>query len=108
MSNTRIIQPTAIWTPTGDKYATIFSLINFFDYNFDNGGGIVTYSLSGMESGGTTTLEDGTIVTLPESAVVYFTGNMNVPSDIVQQWGTSDDVIWDYVAGVLSLTFVQD
>lgn len=106
MSNTRIIQPTTIWTPTGDKSATIFALINFFDYHFDNGGGMVTYTLSGMESNGTTTLEDGTIVSLPESAVVYFTGNMNVPSNIVQQWGASDDIIFNYVAQQLGLVII--
>lgn len=104
--NTKKIQPKTIWTASGSKTATILSLNNFFDYHFDNGGGVVTYSLIGMESSGTTTLEDGTVITMPESAVNYFTGNINVPSDIVQQWGASDDVIWNYVANSLDLIFV--
>lgn len=106
MSNTRIIQSTTVWTPTGEKSATIFALTNFFDYHFDNGGGMVTYTLSGMESNGTTTLDDGTIVQLPDSAVVYFTGNMNVPSNIIQQWGASDDIIFNYVAQQLGLVII--
>jgi len=103
--NTKKIQPKTIWTPSGDKTATILSLTNFFDYHFDNGGGTVSYALIGMESSGTTTLEDGTIITMPESAVNYYNGNINVPSEIVQQWGASDDIIWSYAASALGLTF---
>jgi len=106
MSNTRTIQPTTVWTPTGEKSATIFALTDFFGYYFDNGGGTVTYTLSGMESAGTTTLEDGTVVPLPESAVTYFTANMLIPSSVVQSWGASDDVIFNYVAGQLNLVIV--
>ena len=106
MSNTRVIQPKVIWTPTGDKTATIFSLNDFYDYHFDNGGGQVTYSLSGMESNGTTTLEDGTVVPNPPSAVLYYTSNLSVPSSVVQSWGASDDIIFDYVTQELGLVIV--
>jgi hypothetical protein len=59
-----------------------------------------------MESNGTTTLEDGTVVETPPSAVSYYSGNISIPSSIVQQWGESDDIIWDYVTQTLGLVLV--
>jgi hypothetical protein len=94
--NTRNIEPISIWTPSGQKSATILSLANFFDYHFDNGGGIVEYLLLGMESVGEN----------PESAVQYYAGQLDIPSDVIQQWGEDDDVIWDYVATTLGLTLI--
>ncbi|MFN5250651.1 MAG: hypothetical protein ACK5DE_06355 [Bacteroidota bacterium] len=43
MSNTRQIQSKTIWTPSGEKTATIFALTNFSNYRFDNGPGLVSY-----------------------------------------------------------------
>lgn len=93
MSNTRNIQPKTIWTPSGDKNATLFSLTNFFNYHFDDGGGQVTYVLSGMEGD-------------PESVISYYTANLPIPSNIIQQWGASDDIIFDYVASQLGLVII--
>lgn len=93
MSNTRNIQPTDVWTPSGIKVATILSLTNFFNYHFDDGGGEVTYVLSGMEGN-------------PESAVNYYTANLPIPSSVIQQWGASDDIIYNYVASQLGLTII--
>jgi hypothetical protein len=94
MSNTRNIEPKTIWTASGDKVATILSLTNFFDYHFDDGGGMVSYVLSGFEGD-------------PQSVVSYFVGNLPIPSDIIQQWGASDDIIFDYVALQLGLVIVN-
>jgi hypothetical protein len=93
MSNTRTIQPTSVWTPNGVKLATILSLTNFYDYHFDDGGGMVNYVLSGMEGD-------------PESAIAYYTANLPIPSSVIQQWGASDDVIFDYVANQLGLVII--
>jgi hypothetical protein len=103
MTNTRQIQPKQIFTTNGEKNATILSVYNFFDYHFDGGSGKVSYSLLGMESAGTQTLEDGTVVTLPESAIAYFSGNLDIPASVVQQWGESDEIIFSYVASTLNL-----
>jgi hypothetical protein len=104
MSNTRSIQPVVVWNPSGSASAIYLGLINFFDYHFDDGGGTVTYVLIGMQDNGETTLDDGTVIQNPPSAVDLYTANLSIPSSIVQQWGASDDIIFEYVAQTLGLT----
>lgn len=93
MSNTRNIQPISTWTPEGEKSMTILALSNFFDYHFDDGGGKVEYKLIGVDSN-------------TGSAVEYFIGILDIPSSVIQQWGTSDDIIWTYVTTTLGITLV--
>lgn len=95
MSNTRSIQPKTIWTPSGDKTATLFALTNFSNYHFDNGAGLVNYKLIGMEGD-------------PESAFDYYFGQIEIPANIIQQWGASDDIIFNYVAYQLGLTIISN
>jgi hypothetical protein len=105
MSNTREISPqVSVWTPSGSKNAKYLALTDFFNYHFDNGGGYVTYKLIGEQDNGTSTLEDGTVVTNPPSLVDLYQSNLSVPSNIVQQWGASDEIIFNYVATTLGLT----
>lgn len=94
MTNTREIQPKQIWTNLGEKNATHLALTNFFNYHFDNGGGTIVYKFFGMEGN-------------PESAYDYFIGELNIPSEIIQQWGESDDIIFNYVAEQLNIVFVE-
>ena len=96
MANTRQIEPTTIWSPSGNSEATYLGLINFFDYHFDNGGGTATYSLIGMQNNA-----DG----IP-TAVDLYIANIQIPSEIVQQWGASDEIVFIYVANQLNLTLV--
>ena len=105
MSNTRQIQPVQIWTPSGQKEASVLTLVNFFDYHFDDGAGKVSYKLIGMVSN-TTTDDNGNTINLPASAVEYITATLDIPSNIIQQWGASDDIIWNYVAQQLNLTLI--
>ena len=93
MSNTRQIQPIQIWTANGQKEVSILALTNFYDYHFDNGSGKVTYKLIGM-------------VGEPASAIEYIVADINIPSEIIQQWGASDDIIWNYVAETLNLELI--
>ena len=102
--NTKKIQPTPIFTPNGEKTATILALTDFYGYHFNNDTGNVTYQLLGMESPGTQIDENGNTHQLPESAIVYFSGTIEIPSTTIQQWGTSDDIIWTYVLDKLELT----
>ena len=81
-------------------------MTDFFNYHFDNGGGTVTYQLIGVQDNGTSRLEDGTIVQNPTSLVVLFQSNLQVPSSVVQQWGASDQIMFEYVATTLGLTLV--
>ena len=96
MANTRQIQPTTIWSPMGNVQATFLGLIDFFNYHFDNGGGTATYTLIGMVDNG-----DG----IPTATDLYV-ANIGIPSEIVQQWGASDEIIFEYVATQLNLTLV--
>ncbi|MFN5250652.1 MAG: hypothetical protein ACK5DE_06360 [Bacteroidota bacterium] len=43
----------------------------------------------------------------PESAYDYFLGTVEIPASVVQQWGASDDIIFDYVANQLNLTIIN-
>lgn len=99
--NTKNIEPLQVWTPAGNKEATILSLYNFSDYHFDNGGGKVHYKLIGMENV-VTTNEEGTEISTPV-AFDYFKGIIDIPSNVIQQWGSSDDIIWQYVASNINV-----
>lgn len=102
--NTRNIHPKQLWTPHGDKEITILSLYDFSGYHFDNGGGKVHYKLIGMEAL-VSTNDEGTEISNPV-AVDYYLGILDIPSDIIQQWGASDDVIWDYVATQINVILI--
>lgn len=89
--NSRQIQPVATWNPeTGDTMIDTLFLNDFYHYHFDDGDGKVSYSLATLNS---TTGE----------YVNCFSGSMNIPASIIQQWGASDDIIFDYVAQQLNL-----
>jgi hypothetical protein len=92
--NTKNIQPKTIWTDSGEKTATSLALINFSDYHFDGGEGIVTYKLVGVKDNGEN----------PPSAEDLFLGYVTIPSAVINQWGQSDDVIWAYVSSSLQIT----
>jgi len=91
--NTRNIQPIPTWTPEGEKSMSILALSNFYDYHFDDGSGKVEYKLIGVD--------DNT-----GSAIEYYTGNLDIPASIVQQWGVSDDIIWNYVTTTLGIIII--
>jgi hypothetical protein len=87
--NTRLIQQIDIWSPGGQRNVDKLSLTNFYGYKFDDGVGYVDYTLIGIQG------------------EVYYSGNVEVPSNIIQQWGADDDIIWDYVATTLGLILVK-
>jgi hypothetical protein len=91
--NVKQIEPISVWTAQGDKSLTYLALANFFDYHFDDGGGKITYKLIAMEGD-------------PETAVEYIVSNLDIPSNIIQQWGASDDIIWEYVSNKLNLVII--
>jgi len=110
MSNSRQIESKEMWSPNGLQTATILSLTNFHDYHFDNGSGYVTYKLIGMQDNGYQTInnEDGTITTnkLPDSAIELHTADLEIPSNIIQNWGDDDQIIFEYAATKLSLILI--
>jgi hypothetical protein len=104
MANTRQIQPTPIWTATGNVPATYLGLINFYGYHFNDGPGTVEYTLIGMQDNGSFVDEEGNTIVNAPSAVDLFKGSLEIPAATVQQWGPSDDIIFEYVAQTLGLT----
>jgi hypothetical protein len=42
------------------------------------------------------------------SDIDYISGAIDIPSNIIQQWGADDTIIWDYVANALSLTIINN
>jgi len=93
MSNTRNITPISAWTSTGQQTVTMFSLTDFFNYGFlPNCTGTVTYRLYNTQG---------------ESAVELIVSTLQIPSEIVQQWGADDGIIFDYVAQQLGFTVIN-
>ena len=86
--NIKKIQPIQIWTANGQKEINLLSLTNFYNYHFDDGAGLVTYKLIYGDDNG---------------AIEYIVAEIEIPSNIIQQWGASDDVIWNYIATTLNL-----
>lgn len=92
--NTRQIQPISSWSPaTGDITIDELSLNDFYHYHFDDGGGKVSYSLSGINQS-------------TQSRFDFFSDTIDVPSNIIQQWGADDEIIFDYVATTLGLVII--
>lgn len=91
--NTRQILPIQIWAQNGVKEISVLALSNFFGYHFDNNSGCVEYKLINAD------VELG--------ATECFVGNIEIPASIVQQWGASDDIVWEYVAEKLGLIIIS-
>jgi len=88
--NTRNITPITSWSPeNGTITLDKLMMKDFIHYFFDGGSGWVNYSLQDSS----TQLE-------------YFNKTMEIPSSIIQQWGASDDIIFNYVAQQLNVTII--
>jgi hypothetical protein len=89
--NTRNITPITSWSPENGNI-TVDKLIlkDFIHYFFDGGSGWVSYALQDSST-----------------QMEYFAKNMEIPSSTIQQWGASDDIIFEYVANQLNLTIIN-
>ena len=88
--NTRNIIPIATWAPeTGNITIDQLVLKDFNHYFFDGGGGLVSYCLKASTA-----------------ETEYFANNIPIPASVIQQWGASDDIIFEYVADALGLVLV--
>ena len=89
--NTRPIQPKQSWSPEmGDITIDVLCLKDFYHYFFDGGGGIVSYSLSNSITN-----------------IDYFNSSVLIPASIIQQWGSSDEIIFNFVAEHLGLQIIN-
>jgi len=82
------IQVIHVWSPIGIRNIKYIDLIDFSGYKFNDGSGYVTYTLIGSD------------------LITYYENQIEVPDNVIQQWGTDDTVIWDYVINTLGLTLV--
>jgi len=93
MTNTRNITPISAWTASGQQTVTMFSLTDFFNYGFlPFCEGTVTYRLFNTQG---------------ESAVELIVSQIQIPFEIVQQWGSDDNIIFNYVAQQLEFTIIN-
>ena len=89
--NTRKIQPIQTWSPeSGNIELDTLCLKDFFHYFFNGEGGMVSYSLINSSNNNE-----------------YFQNNIEIPASVIQNWGASDDIIWNYVASELGFVFVN-
>ena len=90
--NTRKIQTTSTWSPeSGNVTLDTLVLKDFHHYFFDGGNGLVSYCLKNSASD-----------------LEYFNANIQIPSNVLEQWGASDDIIFHYVASQLGLIIIND
>ena len=110
MTNNKPIQPIPYWTPNGEVSVSYLGFKDFRDYHFDNGNGFVYYCLITMVNNGTQVITDENdnpiTIQLPDSALEVFNSKIEIPSNIMAQWGADDQIIFDYVAQELSITLV--
>jgi len=86
--NTKDIQPIDVWSPDGFQPVGKLKFLTFYGYEFNDGPGYIDYELLGQNN------------------EMKYQASLLIPSDIVQQWGDDDSIIWDYVANTLGLTLI--
>lgn len=87
--NKRQIQPMQVWSDGGAISVDALFLKDFYHYHFDGGGGKISYTLG-----------------IYQEDYDKIHGILDVPASIVQQWGPSDDIIFQYVADTLGLVII--
>lgn len=95
--NTRSIKTVRIWIAGSNKSADTLQLYNFAGYDFTSSpASFVSYRMgkAGTDQDGNPTFES-----LSE-------GSITLPVELVDDWGSDDTPIWDYVATALNLTFI--
>jgi hypothetical protein len=87
--NKRQIQPIQVWSDEGTISVDALFLKDFYHYHFDEGGGKISYTLG-----------------IYQEDYDKIHGILDIPATIIQQWGASDDIIFQYVATTLGLSLV--
>lgn len=91
------IIPITIWKDGVTKTLSVLKLDNYFQYDFLMSPGMVHYCICESK---TYTLEDGTEATHYVSVI---DGNIQMTWEIIEDWGTDDTPIFDYVLNQLNL-----
>lgn len=90
--NTINIEPIAKWTKYGWKEATMLKIFNFHDYNFDghNSSKVHVHLCEQM------VVDGGEIIMNP-----LYAETIELPDEVVQNWGADDQPLIDYVISQL-------
>lgn len=89
--NVKTIKKVVFWKPEGKMNADTLMLYNFHGYNFNGEASFVSYRLGQANESFATGL------------MPLFEGTIQLPDEIVQQWGEDDNPIFDYVMNQLGL-----
>lgn len=92
------IQPINTWVNGVIKTLTVFKLDNYFQYDFLMWPGRVHYCLCEYN-----TFTDDNGVEYPNH-ITIIDGNVDLPLTLIENWGTDDTPIFDYVLTQLGLT----
>lgn len=99
-NNAREITSINIWVNGINKQADVLTADNYFGYDFNGSVGEVFYSLQKYEIG---TNADGNMFTM---LIPIISGKVQLTTDVVNNWGSDDQIIFNYLAQQLNLTLV--
>lgn len=89
--NTRTIKKVAFWKPEGKISADTLMLYNFHGYNFNGEPSYVSYRIGKADEESENGLKS------------LFEGTIEIPDEVVQQWGEDDEPIFTYALTTLGL-----
>lgn len=91
--NDRQIQPINLWVNGVSSTAEVITLDGYSGYNFVDSAGEVHYVLSSYDAA-------------TETKTSIIQGVVQLSYDVVENWGTDDQPIFDYVAQQLNIELV--
>ena len=91
--NDRQIQPINLWVNGVSSTAEVITLDGYSGYNFVDSAGEVHYVLSSYDAS-------------TDTKVSIIQGVVQLSYDVVENWGTDDQPIFDYVAEQLNIELV--
>jgi len=102
--NEREIQPIQTWVNGEVKTMIILRLDNYFQYDFLMNPGTVHYCLCGYSEEQQTDIDGNTIDVINKPSIID--GNIQMNWPLIENWGTDDEPIFEYVRQQLNLIFV--
>lgn len=102
--NEKEIQPIQTWVNGETKTMVILRIDNYFGYDFLMNPGYAHYCLCTYREEEQTDYDGNTILVSIKPTIID--GNIQLPWSLVENWGTDDQPIFDYVAQQLNITYI--